>query len=869
MSTVSELSISSLLSLPQEVLSVLAEILFGCDDEAACQLASELHAKVPFPLHPPPAGSRLFGFLPPNREEIRNREPPNPMLYTQLDPSLVADWFGPDGEFARIMPGYESRPEQIQMAAAVTEAFSSSKHLVLEAGTGVGKTMGYLVPAVLWALANKVPVIISTNTKNLQEQIFRKDLPLIAGLLRSPVRFALIKGRSNYLCLYRLEQLIGRREAELTPAEFLLLAQAIVWACQTESGDLAGFDPPPIPPDAGAPITDRICSLGDECHGRQCPYWNRCFLQKARARSLAADVVITNHFVVFNEPDAKPVALPKYAQIIFDEAHNLEAAVTDALSREVTYSATVKILNRLVRQSTSRRSATGLVPELQKWTLKENLFESILARDCFLALLHRIVRSADNLERTMRAFARALANVPPSSVTAFRIRPPDLESLAWENTIQPLQRVQDALFALLEDLRLVNDVLSPKPPPDDHSAPVYPTLSPEAQKKLFAPETDLFIGAPQTLSSPAASQPLQLALNRHWYEDGPDASIHAEFSRRLIGILEQFVELQDNLEFLTSLKDESFAYWISVHSKSFKKTAVGGLHAAPIEVAGQLVSKLFSKRDCVVLCSATMSVGGKTDFLGERLGFATLDPDSILERRLGSPFHYDKQCLAALPVFLPEQHNGETSIDAAFLSSFCELLNETVRITNGRTLVLFTSYRMMNAAAETLQHLLEDSGIEVLCQGDGRSRESITAQFRAGEKPSVLLGTDSFWEGVDLIGDALSCLVIAKLPFPSPNDPLIAARCEAIETKKGRSASFPYYSVPSALVKFRQGFGRLIRHKEDRGIFIIADTRIRKGGKNYASRFRNELPANLQEYKNPASLLADIRSFFPALKALP
>lgn len=868
MATASEHSISSLLSLPQEVLSVLAEILFGSDDEDARQLAVELQEKASVPLQSPPPGSRLFLFLPQNREEIRNREPPNPMLYTQLDSTLVADWFGPDGEFARIMPGYESRPEQIQMAAAVSEAFSASRHLVLEAGTGVGKTMGYLVPAVLWALANTVPVVISTNTKNLQEQIFRKDLPLIAKLLRSPVRFALIKGRSNYLCLYRLEQLIGRRETELTPAEFLQLAQALVWTCRTDTGDLAGFDPPPIPPDAGAPITDRICSLGDECHGRQCPYWSRCFLQKARARSLAADIIITNHFVVFNEPDAKPVALPKYAHIIFDEAHNLENAATDALSREVTYSGTVKILNRLVRKSAARRSSTGLIPELQKWSLNASLFESLLARDCFLAILQRICRSAENLERTMRAFVRALANVPPSSVSAFRLRPSHLETTAWKNTIPPLQRVQDALFELLEDLRLVSNVLSPKPPPDDQSSPVYPVLSPEAQNKLLSHDSGLFDGNKLSALSNTPRQPLTLAINRHGFETGSDLSPFADFSRRLIGMLDQFIELQDHLEFLTSLKDESFAYWISVHSKTAKKPAVGGLHAAPIEVANQLVSKVFSKRDCVVLCSATMSVGGKTAFLGERLGFAMLDPDSIRERRLGSPFQFEKQCLAALPVFLPEQNGSESAVDQTFLSSFCGLLNETVRITNGRTLVLFTSYRMMNAAAEALQVLLKDAGIEVLCQGDGRSRESITEQFRTGERPSVLLGTDSFWEGVDLIGDALSCLVIAKLPFPSPNDPLIAARCEAIDAQKGRGASFPYYSVPSALVKFRQGFGRLIRHKEDRGIFIIADTRIRKGGKNYGARFRNELPPDLREYKDPDSLLADMRAFFAAPKDL-
>ena len=326
--------------LPEEALAVVAELLSASEREEDRATGRRLEARRGFVLTAgPAAGGGLFAGLPQHPREIRRREPPNPARYAQIDAEDVRRWFADGGTFAQAMPGYESRPEQMRMAGDVAEAFSACRHLIVEAGTGVGKTMAYLVPAVLWSLSNDVPVVVSTNTKNLQDQIFRKDLPLIARMLRTPVRFALIKGRGNYLCLARLERLVDRREAEFGREELPALARAVAWAFRTATGDLSDFDPGPCggAGEGGGPsVAERAASNAEDCRGRKCPYWSRCFLQKARADSLAADIVITNHAVFFSEPEDKPLALPRAAHVVFDEAHNLEEAATAKFAREAS-----------------------------------------------------------------------------------------------------------------------------------------------------------------------------------------------------------------------------------------------------------------------------------------------------------------------------------------------------------------------------------------------------------------------------------------------------------------------------------------------------------------------------------------------------
>lgn len=335
----------------------------------------------------------------------------------------------------------------------------------------------------------------------------------------------------------------------------------------------------------------------------------------------------------------------------------------------------------------------------------------------------------------------------------------------------------------------------------------------------------------------------------------------AEAARKLEAADAAVQGLLDTVDFLSRADDPDWAYWVEMApGRGGRPAAEAGLRAAPVEVAKWLAEGLFEKLDTVVLCSATMSVSGSSAFLAHRLGLDLVDPDRIAECRLGSPFDYARQCLAAVPAFLPPQAAGPGggSADEAFADAFGGLLARLAEIARGRTLALFTSYATMLAAARRAAPDLERAGIRLLVQGGGPSREALTASFRdESAGPAVLFGTNSFWEGVDLIGDALRCLVIAKLPFDPPGEPLVDARSERVEQTGG--SAFRDYAVPNAVIRLRQGFGRLIRHRADRGVAILADPRLYT--KSYGAIFRRNLPAELARYEDESALLADVAAF--------
>lgn len=858
--------------LPEDAVRVCAEILSGAEEERDRALGRRLAERAGFVLSTAPAGGRggLFASIPAYPRDARKRNPPNPVTAAQLDPATVRRWFEAGGLFERAMPGYESRPEQVEMAGAVASALSEARHLVVEAGTGVGKTMAYLVPAVLWSLANDAPVVVSTNTKNLQDQIFRKDLPLVAQLVRSPVRFALVKGRGNYVCLSRLERLVERRESELSPSAMPALARAVAWALQTLSGDLAEFDPGPAPESAEpaeAPVAARIASDADDCRGRKCPYYGRCFLERARTASLAADVVVTNHAVFFSEPEAAPLALPKAAQVVFDEAHNLEEAATDHFAREVTPRSLRQALRRIhdARRAASARrrrapsAGSGLLADLDRM-FAENA--GLMSTDEARAAMQRIVADARNYAeasaRSGQAWFRALGALPRRGEAQMRIRPSTLEGGAWDATLPALRRFQDDLYALFQALSLLSKVFHPEPgaepPRVALEGPALPVaLPPSSSNHLTTRPPDL------------PTVPLALAQSASACADDPLAEMRvaaqaAEAARRL-EIAEASVQgLLADVEFLSDASDPDWAYWVEMApGRGGRAAAEAGLRAAPVEVAKWLAEGIFAKLDTVVLCSATMSVSGSTSYLAHRLGLDLLEPGRVAECRLGSPFDYARQCLAAVPAFLPPQAaGGDAAEGAAFVDAFGGLLARLAAIAKGRTLALFTSYATMLAVAQRAAPDLRAAGIRLLVQGSGPSREALTADFRdEAAGPAVLLGTDSFWEGVDLIGDALRCLVIAKLPFDPPDDPLVDARSERVE--RGGGSAFRDYAVPNAVIRFRQGFGRLIRHRADRGVAILADTRLYTKG--YGAIFRRNLPAELRRYDDEAALLSDVAGF--------
>ena len=835
--------------LPREASELVSRLLLEAGDESSRALSRRISDRLGFSLSSAPPGSGVFAGLPFFPVEERRRDPPNPALYEPLPAGEIRDWFREGGRLSDLA-GFEYRPEQEALALAVAEAFSGGRHLAAEAGTGIGKTMAYLVPAALWSLRRDAPVVVSTNTKNLQEQIFRKDLPAIAARLRAPIRFALVKGRSNYLCLARLERLAERRDSELAQSELPALAQAVAWAFLTPDGDLASFDPP-VPADAppGPRLAERIASNPDDCRGRKCPHFRRCFLQRARALSLAADVVVTNHAVFFSEPPDRPLALPRAAQVVFDEAHNLEDAATSRFAREFAPRQLRDLSRRLHRAGRRGRGATGALPDLER-ALLAPAADAVPSeiRSAVFAGVSDARGALEAVARSSQRYFASLAGLPPPKENALRLVPSVLASRAWAETVPLLQALQDDLFRLSEALEtLVRGFAGPTPaPPRGAAALLRPGHeSPRSPREIESAAREPPDGAPHgTLRNVVPA----------------DAVLRVETAAATAK------SLLETLDFLASAGDPDWTFWVESRRADVPRptrragpAAVGSLHAAPVEVAPFLVQSVFDKLDSAVLCSATLTVGGKPDFLAGRLGLDRLDPDRLSTIVLGSPFDYGRQCLAAVAGFLPPQPAGPAGETAAgpFAAAFARLVDGLARTARGRTLVLFTSYRAMETCAALAGPGLEKAGIRLLVQGDGPSRETLARRFREQAEPTVLFGTDSFWEGVDVMGDALSCLVIAKLPFDAPGDPIVAARCDRVRETGGD----PYhdYSLPAAAIKFRQGFGRLIRHKGDRGVVVVADTRIVT--KNYGGAFRKSLPAQLRAAPDEAALLADVAAF--------
>ena len=723
------------------------------------------------------------------------REVPDLRACLPLSADEVAELLGRDGPFAARLPSYECRDEQQQMARAIAEAFNTGHHLLVEAGTGVGKSVAYLVPSILWATTNHTPVVISTNTKNLQAQLFDKDIPLVRAALGVAFSAALIKGRLNYVCLRKLEAQAVHGGMDLEPAQRRALASVLVWLASTRTGDLAealaGAE------DAGGGLAAALTSTGEECRGAQCAHRRKCFLYRARRKAQSADIVVANHAVVLKEMGAEegsPV-LPPYGQLVFDEAHNLEDAATSLLSREISLTRLRAPMHRLTRPG-RRGAMAGFVP----------------------ALLAQVEGAADRLDATRVAAVRAhgarlLAALPAVDPAAARF----FEHLAGV--------VKSA--GARESVRLW---------PDRKAEPWWGEL--DAARAALAAAIDPVRRATQDLATAVG------LLDPSVLPDVGDAA------QDLTAVGLWLLEFTGDMEVVFGAGDGNGVAWVERVSP-----AAGGARAwsAPVRVGPGLAEALYSCKHSVIFASATLTAGGSFTFMRKRLGIDQVNPERVTELILGTPFDYERQCRVVVPMFLPEP-GGQ---DAAYAVALGELLGEVFRRTQGRGLALFTSFEMLRKTARVVRDGLDGTGIRVLEQGVSGSREGITETFRKDIR-SVLLGAQSFWEGVDVVGESLSCLVVARLPFAVFTDPVVAARCEQIESEGGQA--FTDYALPGAVIRFRQGFGRLIRHRTDRGMVIVADRRIL--AKPYGRWFRRSLPVATVPAEDRDQFLAGIEAFF-------
>ena len=684
------------------------------------------------------------------------------------------------GICAEHLPGYEHRPQQVEMARAVCRAFNRGEILLVEAGTGTGKSLAYLVPAVLWGVVNRDRTVVSTHTKNLQDQLFLKDLPFLQKALGVPFKAALVKGRGNYLCRRRWERLFRDGLSGLSRFERNMLVYLVLWAEETETGDVeehTGF------PSKGGGLWGKVCSEAGSCLGNRCPFYDVCFLMRVRREALASHVVVVNHSLVFSDLAAEHRVLGEYRNIVFDEAHTLERAVAQHLGRELSPWRLRSAVSKLYERG---EAESGILAVLGAYVKASD----IPGRTAILGKIEDLVDRCQEVEEAGEAFFGKLARrIPNSGPYGAKVRIRDREF--FRSVRQPLEDLLGGLEALAEGLGTLGEWFA------------------EAEGEL------------------------------------PNAE---ELTAELGGAGEAVGELAEDLRFLTDVSQEDFVYWAELPPGE-DRTDVR-LCAAPLDVA-PFLEEFYGKMRTVLLTSATLAVGGDFGYIRERLGLDGSQAGRVRTLRVGSPFNYETQVLVCVPTFLPspKEDGFEMAVEEV-------LRTLTLEVRRG-TLALFTSHRMLQGVHRSLRDHLGREGMLLLGQGLDGPRSHLARMFRE-EVGSVLLGTDSFWEGVDVPGEALEVLVIVRLPFAVPTEPLVEARCERL-LEEGRNP-FWEYSLPEAVIKFRQGFGRLIRHRKDRGVVVLLDGRAIRA--RYGRAFLDSLPVGFRKVRSLGELVRAVRGWF-------
>jgi DNA polymerase-3 subunit epsilon/ATP-dependent DNA helicase DinG len=696
-------------------------------------------------------------------------KPPPPLVASAspepVDPDEAQAVLESPQDNAEAFPGYERRLEQLAMARSVADTLSGGGYLVVEAGTGTGKSLAYLVPAALYALRNSARVVISTDTISLQEQLMSNDIPILERILdtsgrragKEPLRYCQLKGRRNYLCPRRFAAFLhGARNLE----EAKLAARVLLWLPKTETGDRAELKLSP----QQESLWSRLSADSEECVGLPCEHLRRgtCFLQHARKQAEASHLVIVNHALLLADVATGGHVLPEYRHLVIDEAHNLEEEATDQFGFEASEADLFAFFERL--GSRARTRSSGLIAGLSR-ALRMLPSESQAA----------LQRASEGLSAASREGRRALSplfDVLTSFLALHAAREGDYDQRLL---LTRASRVQPAWVGV--------------------------EVAWEQVDKALSQATEMLAATVATLTEGIGVEPAQ-----------------EELLSETLGLLQEGQRLRRGMAAVLSGADREAITWITLERLSGRMV----LSAAPLEVGGLLQEGLFSKKESVVLSGATLSVEGRMDYLCARVGM-----EGAQELLLGSPFDYERSTLMLLPSNMPEpsDFSYQPSLEAALI--------DVCRASQGRGLVLFTSHGTLQATYQAIKGPLEEDDILVLGQGIDGSPKSLLNTLREDHR-TVILGTASFWEGVDVVGEALSLLVIARLPFSVPTDPIFASRSELFDEP------FTQYALPQAVLRFKQGFGRLIRRKTDSGVVVVLDRRIRSKG--YGRAFLQSLP---------------------------
>ncbi|MCB5223965.1 MAG: helicase C-terminal domain-containing protein [Candidatus Cloacimonadaceae bacterium] len=708
----------------------------------------------------------------------------NKVLEARLDIEKV---FGEDGLLSTRFPNFEFRSGQLEMAELINSCFQDEKHLAVEAGTGVGKSFAYLVPSLDFANKKSTKVVVSTNTKNLQEQLFHKDLPQLKSMLPLPFKAALVKGRENYVCERRWEEFLMEQTKGLSVWDAMGLLYLFIWKMLTKSGDVSensSFDRKRF-----GSVWRKVCSDRYLCAGRKCPHASKCYVMTLRKHIETSTLVVTNHSQLLADMQMENSTLGEYSYLVVDEAHNLMATAAKNLGLELSYPDVAGQLNQFCQ--TQRRRRSGFIHQLEQMMAKSVV--GVAPKEYISLLCNDLAELTEQIRATILELYKEAQDRCDEKANYGKLRIRDTGE--FPKLYKLLTSLTSDWKNLMKQITALGNVFNSL---NSKQVPSYDSLA-----------------------------------------------------EALASFINRFSETEGALLRLANPDLDNNALWIENIRRGEGKMPTSALCYAPVDVSSQLHTMLYSTVPSIVFTSATLALRGSFRYFFGQSGLSLVSPEKLEAHIVDSPFDYDAQTRLMIASFLPEPK------DRFFMNQALGSLQQILTSTDVGTMILFTSYRDLNSVYEHLGEELYRRQRPFFAQGIAASRSSMLQEFKR-HKNAVLLGTSSFWEGVDIQGESLSLLILFKLPFQVPSEPVVEALIDKLEREK--KDSFQHYMLPNALLRLRQGFGRLIRGKSDRGIVLIMDSRV--SNKNYGTYFKQVLPAKAQELRSELELLSEVSRFF-------
>lgn len=701
----------------------------------------------------------------------------------------IDSFLSPTGALSNYLPDFEYREQQHEMADSVRQAFNQNAFLVAEAGTGIGKSLAYLIPSLLLVNSNpESKVVISTNTKNLQDQLFNKELPLLQNISKLKFFAVLLKGRGNYICQLEWEDMLVNPGDKFSYKDRKKILPLVIWADETRTGDIeenSGFSRK-----WNSFIWSKFSCENLKCRSKDCEFESSCFLNRIRKASRNADIVIVNHSLLFSDVSSGNSILRGYDTLVIDEAHNIENSATNCLNLELNL--------RMFKNLTAKI--------YQDHPNKNGIFVSIL----------RKLKSVLKEKMDQQAIERIISDLTVQNKNLY-------------------DKTADFYNNMISSISVSND---------KHK---YQKKRFKSAEQLFGPLMDNALNIESDLDQffnnfshlIRLMQDMEYTSEKEFYK----------WNTELGSILQQIEKIKILITHFLKNDYNKNIVWVEikvVHNRKYLH-----FYSVPLDISKILKDNLYTNINRAILTSATLSVNKTFDYFIDRVGLADIASDRLTVKSFGSPFNYSEQSLFVIPDYLADPRQNDFSTDVS------NLINDLLSVNSCGTMVLFTSYKMLKDVYRALHPDLKNNGVLLLGQGIDGTRAAILDLFQKNEK-SVLLGTNSFWEGVDIPGSALEMLVITKIPFQVPTDPIFEARREKVEKDSGNG--FINYAVPEAVIKFRQGVGRLIRSRNDRGVILLLDQRLIKT--RYGKFFLNSLPADPEVCSDEYCLKEKINNWF-------